>query len=75
MYQGKRPGEDKAAWYKKDKKKKCGRKVRYPDSEKAETAALHLMKVRGTHISAYKCPYCRYWHIGHTPYEELPNRG
>lgn len=53
-----------------DKKRKCGRKHKFNTEEEAEKMArLRSMAIEdGTgHMSAYKCPYCPYYHYGHTP--------
>ena len=62
-------------WTKKrindDKKRKCGHKIKYQTIQEAERHARLLMMKDGRHSSAYKCPYCRYYHCGHTPYEKM----
>jgi hypothetical protein len=40
----------------------CGRKVKHPTFEKAET---HQIMVNDTGMGAYKCPHCGNYHNGH----------
>jgi hypothetical protein len=55
-----------------DQKNRCGRKRKYSDPKRANDAANVLQMRERNHISAYECPYCHYWHIGHTPYSQIP---
>ena len=55
----------------RDKKKSCGRKVRYKTWEEANRHAEMLMMKDGRHSSAYQCKYCRGYHAGHTPYAKM----
>lgn len=51
-----------------DKKRKCGGKQKFNSFEAAEEmAAYRQMAINDGHLSAYKCPYCPYYHYGHTP--------
>jgi hypothetical protein len=53
---------------------KCKSKVRYFSPREASDAAIDYCerhpKSEGN-IKAYKCPYCPYWHIGHSDKEKL----
>lgn len=55
----------------RDKKKSCGRKVRYSNYEDADRHAQLLMMRDGRHSSAYQCRYCKGYHAGHTPYNKI----
>lgn len=55
----------------REKKRKCGRKVKHSTFEQADNAAKILMMRDGRHSSAYLCNYCHYWHVGHTPFEAM----
>lgn len=44
----------------------CGRKRRYQTSEEAEVVALEsLRKGSDEALRAYRCPYCKGWHLTH----------
>lgn len=51
------------------RRKQCGDKKRLGKDEAQNLAR----KMRGEqvwragHITAYRCPYCSSWHVGHTP--------
>lgn len=55
----------------REKKRSCGRKVKYMEFVVADNAAKILMMRDGRHSSAYKCSFCGFWHVGHTPYEQM----
>jgi hypothetical protein len=54
-----------------DKRKRCGRKVKFRTLAEAEFHANIIRMKDGFHSSAYLCPYCRFYHAGHTPYKVL----
>jgi lipopolysaccharide biosynthesis regulator YciM len=43
------------------RRKACGSKVKYSTDNLAKRAAYL------TQMHAYKCPFCKQWHIGHRP--------
>lgn len=50
------------------RRRQCGHKRRYPDAATASAAANFLRRWTGERLTAYACPWCGQWHIGH------PNR-
>lgn len=62
-------------WTKKrindDKRRKCGGKIKHLTLEAAERHAAILCMKDGRHSSGYHCPYCHYYHAGHTPYAKI----
>lgn len=52
-------------WFFRKRKSTCERKVRYGHLKTAQDAAK-AMKARGIlGLSAYPCPHCQGFHIGH----------
>lgn len=49
------------------RRKACGRKYRYTSVEAAVDAAFQRTRVTRTKIQAYRCRFCKGWHIGHAP--------
>lgn len=50
------------------KAKVCGKKVPYPGSQAARQMAKRLNRdERTSPYSAYRCPVCHKWHVGHVP--------
>jgi len=49
------------------RRKKCEGKTRYTTRDSAWCAARKLKKTLAQNIRAYKCKFCKGWHIGHTP--------
>jgi len=45
----------------------CFTKVRYPSAESANVAAKNSTRTYRELYSAYTCPFCHTWHIGHNP--------
>jgi hypothetical protein len=44
----------------------CGKKIPWPDEERANKAAASMNKKPTTRnvLEAYPCPFCKEWHIG-----------
>jgi len=45
----------------------CGNKQRYLNLKAAKSASVLLFLRTGEKLTSYRCKYCRWWHIGHTP--------
>jgi len=45
----------------------CFTKNRYPSKEDADRAARNSTRTYRERYSAYLCPFCHTWHIGHNP--------
>lgn len=44
----------------------CDRKIKYKTPEEAEKKRKEFkLKENDTSLRSYKCPHCRYWHLGH----------
>lgn len=44
----------------------CANKVAYNSKHEAnEHVSWRKRKFGAIHIHAYKCPYCKLWHVGH----------
>jgi len=43
----------------------CKRKLRYRSKKYALMVAATVRKNRGEDVYAYKCVFCKDWHIGH----------
>lgn len=50
------------------RRKACAGKVRHGSQEEATAHAIHLRRKDGDRVRAYRCPFCRSWHVGHTPH-------
>lgn len=51
------------------RKAMCDTKIKYKVKREA-VDAIEYMKARGRNVSglqAYRCPFCRQWHVGHKP--------
>jgi hypothetical protein len=57
------------------RRKQCGNKVRYPDETEAVSHAIGIGRKLNTVFRAYRCKFCRGWHIGNNKpllrYQEL----
>lgn len=40
-------------------------KIQHNSEAKAKAHAKHLFDLNGKVLTAYLCPYCQYWHVGH----------
>jgi hypothetical protein len=50
------------------RRQQCGRKIKYHTRHEAATAAYKSeQKFKDGWMDAYKCPFCKCWHVGHTP--------
>jgi hypothetical protein len=58
-------GDDIEQWFARSKRRACGEKQRYADEREALEAAYFVRLHSGERLSAYRCPFCRYWHLGH----------
>jgi heterodisulfide reductase subunit B len=48
--------------------KECGKKHRHKSKGAAEAHLRSMVKIeKDEGITVYPCPYCHFWHIGHTP--------
>ena len=45
--------------------RQCGRKVQYGNEALAWQKAYEARSRSGESIGAYRCPWCKWWHIGH----------
>ena len=45
----------------------CFAKVRYASKGDANEAAIAMTRTHRASYSAYECPFCHTWHIGHNP--------
>jgi hypothetical protein len=52
----------------RQRRKACRGKVRYPGQREA-AAAARRGRVRGHWLLAYRCPFCTGHHIGHPTYQ------
>lgn len=43
----------------------CGKKVAYSVEEHAKDAARLVSWQMNSRLVAYRCPFCKKWHIGH----------
>lgn len=58
------------------RRKACAGKVRHAEEGHAYAALRrmrHAHQADNSHHSAYHCPHCGGWHIGHTPGRNHPN--
>lgn len=42
----------------------CGKKIRHGSLSSAQEHARSVPKRPGRKLTAYKCRFCRYWHVG-----------
>jgi hypothetical protein len=54
--------------------KQCGRKVRYKRLADALKARQEIYRRHNDRMNAYKCPFCRRWHLGHSAPWRKPKR-
>lgn len=54
--------------------KQCGRKVRYKRLADALKARQEILRRHNDRMSAYKCPFCGRWHLGHSAPWRKPKR-
>lgn len=47
--------------------RECGTKVRYPTFEAAMASSRQLQHKSREAMTAYRCRFCREYHVGHTP--------
>lgn len=48
------------------RRRKCGRKQKHDTLETALQAAVRLHRAKGGEwLQAYRCRFCKKWHIGH----------
>lgn len=52
-------------------RRQCGTKRRYRSHKKAMEVALRLERKDGDAMSAYRCRFCGWWHIGHDRYRKV----
>jgi hypothetical protein len=45
--------------------RQCRQKVMYLSRQKAEAEAFRLRQATGEKIQAYRCYWCKKWHVGH----------
>ena len=45
--------------------RKCGTKRRYPDQHAAISAAVGIAGGNSNRMTAYRCRWCGWYHIGH----------
>ncbi len=52
----------------KQRRKVCGTKVKYPTVESAKRVVFFLAKKDSSnnYLNVYKCPFCKAYHIGHS---------
>lgn len=51
----------------------CGQKVDHKTKRNAaQVAAWMRRRYRGQRFTAYVCPWCRGWHVGHTLQPDRP---
>lgn len=43
----------------------CGHKIRHPSLVTAEVHARTVVPRPGRTLEAYRCKFCRFWHVGH----------
>jgi hypothetical protein len=46
------------------RRRECGEKVRHPTEAAALREAELMAREHGGRFSAYRCPWCRRWHVG-----------
>lgn len=49
------------------RRKMCDGKHKYKDGVTAREGAREAIRRTGHRIGAYKCQFCKQWHMGHTP--------
>ncbi len=49
------------------RRKSCTGKVQFPDLTRATAASIALFKNKGERVGAYRCRFCKQYHIGHKP--------
>jgi hypothetical protein len=49
------------------RRRECGDKKRYASSADAVAAAGRIGRAKGEKLVAYRCRFCRQYHIGHPP--------
>ena len=49
------------------RRKQCEGKIKFPDQQTAERAAASHMRAHSLWMTAYHCPHCSRYHIGHPP--------
>lgn len=56
---------DIEAWFRFEKGRSCGGKRRFASEREAEDAAYLIRMQGGDELLAYRCRFCRAWHLGH----------
>lgn len=46
-------------------RRQCGSKARFGTETGAARKAAWLRRIGEGDLHAYRCPFCRFWHIGH----------
>jgi hypothetical protein len=52
----------------------CGTKIQYEQPSMSDDVARLLSLNTIKPISSYECPYCHFFHVGHTPYQPMSNK-
>lgn len=60
-------------WFARRRERSCGEKVRYETEREALDRAYVIRLQTGERLAPYECPFCRTWHLGHSP--EVAGRG
>lgn len=51
----------------RDPERQCYGKAQYNTKAKAKHHLSVMKKIVGDVMSAYRCPHCHFWHVGHPP--------
>lgn len=55
----------------RQRRNQCAGKIRHRLREDAEYAAYLLRRDKGLLLRAYRCRFCRQWHLGHTTGQKI----
>jgi hypothetical protein len=53
------------------RKQSCGNKIKYDTQQLALNHMFSLIRKDGVKMSAYRCKFCKHWHIGRCNKEKL----
>jgi hypothetical protein len=67
MPAGGKEDRDIEAWFSRERRRACAGKRRFRSEAEASQAARLVLLEYGEELVAYRCRFCRQWHLGHRP--------
>jgi len=58
----------------RQRRNQCAGKSRHESKENADYAAYLMRRDKRAWLHAYKCRFCRHWHVGHTAGQRMRER-